>query len=373
VDLTLTDEQVALGSTVRELLDDTHPAPRVAELADSPEGWDASVWPAIARMGLLGLSVPERLGGSGAGLVEEVILFEEAGAALLPGPLFSTVALALPALLESEHSAELVPPVVSGERRVSFAWADDSASAYLARAAATIMPAELDDRTGEAVLHGPKRWVMDAQCADWIVVAARTSRGAGLFLVDADGPGVAVQATGTMDGTRRMFTVTFDAVTGRSLVEPSQSWPVFGRIWRRGLLLAAAESVGICSRLLEVSAAHATAREQFGRPIGTYQAVSHVIADMYMHAELARSLCYWGAVEGDSGTSLVDVAVASAASSALPRAVRTAEQAIQIHGGIGMTWDSVLHRYLKRALQMSALDAPPELQRHQISRVVLDR
>jgi alkylation response protein AidB-like acyl-CoA dehydrogenase len=372
MDLTLTDEQFALREGIRACLRDTHPAARVAELADGDAGWDPEVWPTLAAMGLLGLSVPEALGGAGAGLVEEVILFEEAGAALLPGPLFSTVAVALPALLASSLANEFVPQVVSGERRIAVAWADEGRTPALAKAATTTLPAELDETTGIATLTGSKHWVADLQCATTILVAARAESGAGLFLLERDDPGVRWEPVDSLDRTRRMYTLTLDGARARSLVDPSRSWPVFGAMWRRGLLLAAAEAVGISARLIEISSGYASAREQFGRPIGTYQGISHQVADMYMHAELGRSLCLWGALEADAGTSSVDVAVAAAASVAFPNAVDAAERAIQIHGGIGMTWESILHRYFKRSLQLSSLDSAPELQRHQISRILLD-
>jgi alkylation response protein AidB-like acyl-CoA dehydrogenase len=372
MDLIFTDEQTALRDAVNGLLMSTHPLERVSALADGTRGWDPAIWKHLAQMGLLGLSVPEALGGSGAGLVEEVVLFEQAGASLLPGPLFPTVALALPALLASPLAAETVPAVVSGERRASFAWIEDGQAPYLARAAMSALQAELDEPTGTAVLRGSKTWVMDAASVDWLVVAGRTARGAGLFLVETADSSVSLKAAEGIDGTRRLFQVTFDGTQGRSLVDPAQSRPVFAAVWRRGLLLAAAEAVGIGSRLVGLSADHARTREQFGRPIGTYQAVSHAIADMYMNVELARSLCIWGALEAEAGSRTVDLAVAAAASVALPGAVAAAERALQVHGGLGMTWESPIHRFLKRSLQLATLDAPPELQRHQIARVLLD-
>jgi alkylation response protein AidB-like acyl-CoA dehydrogenase len=363
VDLVLSGEQIALREVVRAMFDDTHPSARLAALADSEAGWDQTTWPVLVEMGLLGLSVPEEHGGAGAGLVEEAILFEEAGSALLPGPLFSTVALALPALLAGEHGRELVPEVVAGRRRVGFAWIDEGRVPYLSRAGETTLSARMRPASHSAVLNGVKKWVMDVECVDALVVAAKTEDGAGLFLVERSHPGLTWARVEGVDGTRRMSTVTLDSVPGVSLVDPSNSTLAFRRIWRRGALLAAAEAVGMARRLVAMSADYAGTREQFGRPIGTFQAVSHQIVNAHVHTELARSLCWWAAAAIDGADESADVAVAAAAARALPNATAAAELAIQVFGGVGMTWESNLHRYFRRALLMCTMDGPPASQR----------
>jgi alkylation response protein AidB-like acyl-CoA dehydrogenase len=284
-----TDEQESLRREARSFLAERFPPERVAELADSEAGWDPSSWQALAELGWLGVSVPEDHGGAGLGFLEEAVLLEELGRALYPGPYLSTVALALPAL----------PPELQGE-----------------------------------VASGGARWsaevdglVPDLGSVEWVVTEDGAVRAQGEVLE-------------TMDATRRLGRLSPDA----------ERRPLDGGIDRpRALAALAAEAVGVAQRALELAVEHARTRTQFGRPIGVYQAVSHALADTYAETELARSLAYWAAWCVEEDDPEAPVAAAAAKAFAADAAVTACERAIQVHGGIGFTWEHVLHRYYKRA------------------------
>jgi alkylation response protein AidB-like acyl-CoA dehydrogenase len=289
-----TDEQESLRREARAFLAQHAPAERVAELADSETGWDPDSWRRLAELGWLGVSVPEEHGGAGLGFVEEAVLLEELGRALYPGPYFSTVALALPAL-----TPELQAEVAAGEARWS---------------------AEVDGL------------VPDLGSVDWVVAEDAAARAEGEMLE-------------TMDATRRLGRLAPDA----------ERRPLDGAIDRpRALAALAVEAVGVARRALELGIEHARSRTQFGRPIGVYQAVSHALADTYAETELARSLAYWAAWCVEEDDPEAPVAAAAAKAFAADAAVAACERAIQVHGGIGFTWEHILHRYYKRAQWIEA-------------------
>ncbi len=301
-----TPEQEELRRQARTYLAERFPAKRVAQLADSEEGWDPASWGELAELGWLGVSVAEEDGGAGLGFLEEAVLLEELGRALYPGPYFSTVALALPALPADERRR-----VAAGEARWS---------------------AEVDGL------------VPDLALVDRVV----TDEGAAA----AEG-----QTLETMDSTRRL---------GR--LAPGQRDPLPGGVDRPRLRAALAlEAVGIAQRALEYGVEHAKERQQFGKSIGVYQAVSHSLVDSFMAAELSRSLAYWAAwcvAEGDPEAA---VAAAAAKSYASEAAVSACERSIQVLGGIGFTWEHPLHRYYKRAQWIQAFDGFPGAQRAEIA------
>jgi alkylation response protein AidB-like acyl-CoA dehydrogenase len=290
VQFAFTPEQETLRREARAFLAERYPAERVAELADSDIGWDPASWRELAELGWLGVSVAEEHGGTGLGFLEEAVLLEELGRALYPGPYFSTVALALPAL-----PAELQAEVAAGETRWS---------------------AEVDGL------------VPDLGSVDWVVADGAAVRAEGEVLE-------------TMDSTRRL---------GRLAADAERRPLAAGAIDRPRVLAALAlEAVGVAQRALELGVEHAKTRTQFGKPIGTYQAVSHALANTYVEIELARSLSYWAAWCVAEDDPEAPVAAAAAKSFAAAAAVAACERAIQVHGGIGFTWEHVLHRYYKRA------------------------
>jgi alkylation response protein AidB-like acyl-CoA dehydrogenase len=317
MDFSFTAEQQELRSQARDYLADRFPAERVAELADSEEGWDPESWRELAELGWLGVSIPEEQGGAGLGFVEEALLFEELGRALYPGPYFSTVGLALPAL-----GADELADVAAGRTRWS---------------------ASLDGAV-----------VPDLGIVDRVVVLE-------------DGDAQAVPARGevleTMDPTRRL---------GR--LEPQEGTPLSGDVSGlrpRALSAVAAEALGIGDRALELGVEHARTREQFGRPIGVYQAVSHKLADTYVETQLARSLTYWAAWCVAEEDAQAPLAAAAAKAYAADAAVAACERSIQVLGGIGFTWEHVLHRYYKRAQWIQAFGGFAAAQRSEVAETLL--
>jgi alkylation response protein AidB-like acyl-CoA dehydrogenase len=317
MDFAFTDEQEQLRAQARSYLAERFPSERVAELADSEAGWDPSSWRELAEMGWLGVSVPEEHGGAGLGFVEEAILLEELGRALYPGPYLSTVGLALPAL-----GPEELAPVVSGEERWS---------------------ASLDGSL-----------VPDLGIVDRVVVVE-------------NGDTRAVPARGevleTVDSTRRL---------GR--LKPENGTPLAGDaslLRPRALAALAAEAVGVGERALELGIEHAKTREQFGRPIGVYQAVSHKLADSYVETQLARSLAYWAAWCVAEDDPQAEVAAAAAKAYAAEAAVAACERSIQVLGGIGFTWEHMLHRYYKRAQWIQTFGGAAAAHRAQVAEALL--
>src|SRR5438132_5521909 len=320
MDFSFTDEQEQLRREARTFLADRYPFERVAELADSEQGWDPGSWAELAGLGWIGVSVPEDAGGAGLGFLDEAVLFEELGRALYPGPYFSTVALALP-----ELPAELQREVVSGDVRWS---------------------ASLDGSL-----------VPDLALVDRVLVA----RDGKLVAVSAEG-----EALETMDSTRRLGRLAAsgagDEVGDASALE---------RMRVRAFAALALEAVGIAARALELSVEHAKTREQFGKPIGIYQAISHKLSDSYAYTELARSLAYWAAWCVAEQDDEVPVAAAAAKSYAADVAVTVCEYSIQAHGGIGFTWEHPLHRYYKRAEWIQSYGGFPGAQRAEIADAIL--
>jgi alkylation response protein AidB-like acyl-CoA dehydrogenase len=321
MDFSFTEEQELLRRQAREYLESRFPAERVVELAESPVGWDPASWRELAELGWLGVSVPEELGGAGLGFLEEAVIFEELGRALYPGPYFSTVALALPALPAGLHAQ-----VAAGQARWS---------------------ASLDGSL-----------VPDLGAVDRVLVA-REGR---LWAVPARG-----ELLATKDATRRLGRL-HDADGGED-VGPDDALED-ARL--RARVALALEAVGVASRALELGVTHAARREQFGRPIGVYQAVSHALADTYVETEQARSLAYWAAWCVAEGDEQAPVAAAAAKAAAAEAAVAACERSIQVHGGIGFTWEHVLHRLYKRAQWIDAFDGSARAQRAAVARALLD-
>lgn len=364
MDFAFSDEQNMLRDQARAFLADRYGLERVAELADSDEGWDAPSWRAIAELGWTGLSIPEDQGGSGMGFIDEAVLFEELGRALYPGPYFATIALALPALT---GASEELAAIAAGERAATFAWAEPSTRTSLVDVDAITTKAE--QTNGSWTVTGEKYLVPDATAADLFVVTARGNDGPALFLVGKDD--VTVATDSTMDATRRLSTISFAGVPAERLVEPDGTAGVLAAIRDRAYAALALEAAGIGSFAVESSIAHVSERKQFDKPIGTYQAVSHQVANSYMEVELARSLAYWAAWCVDTNDDQRPVAAAAAKAAAADAAVDACERAIQVHGGIGFTWEHPLHRFYKRAQWIQSFDGYPSTQRALLARELL--
>ena len=365
MDFSFSPEQEALRAQARSFLEKRFPAPRVAELASSEEGWDPRSWPEIAQLGWTGASIPEVHGGAGQSFLEEAIVFEELGRALYPGPYFATIGLALPSLA---CAPDLLPRVASGALTATFASREPGSPSSGPGAVTT----EARCVDGRWRLRGEKHLVPDAGCVDAFVVEARGPDGVGLFLVERRDGRPRVQVLDTIDSTRRLGRLTLDDDEATLLAAPPAAAEVIARTRRRALTALALEAVGIGSQALALGVAHAKSRQQFGKPIGAYQAVSHKLADTYVEVELARSLAYWAAWCIAEGDPQADIAAPAAKAHAAEAAVAACERAIQVHGGMGFTWDHPLHRYYKRALWIESFDRSGAAHRAEIAHALLD-
>ncbi len=371
MDFAFSPEQELLRASAREFLADRFPVERVAALADSDAGWDPASWAELTELGWLGLSVGEEAGGSDSGFLDEAVLLEETGYALYPGPFFSTVALALPALEAGyrEHPEPLAA-VLAGTRTASLGWEELGG------------PRRLDDADGVQTaatwtagswhLTGRLVHVPDLTVVDDVVVPARTEEGVALFAVDVATHRGAVIARSTTDRTRRLGDLHLSGTPADLLVAPGDAEPVLALTRLRAGAAAACEAVGVGQRALDLTAGYVTQRQQFGRVIGTYQAVSHRAANIYVAVQLARSLAYWAAWCVEQADPQARQACAAAKSAAAEAAVFACENAIQAHGGMGFTWEHPLHRLYKRAQWLDAYDGFGPAHRAEIAAALLD-
>ena len=359
MDFSFSPEQDQLRAQARSFLEKRYPLARLAEIAASEDGWDRASWPELARLGWTGASIPEAQGGAGMSFVEEAIVFEELGRALYSGPYFSTIALALPALA---CAPDLLAQVASGAFTATLA----SAAANTSGTAVEVR--RLGDRW---LLRGEANLVPDAGWVDALVVQARGPDGIGLYIAKRHDARPDVKVLDTVDATRRLARVTFEDDDARLLAAPPAAAKIIAGTRRRALTALALEGVGVASQALALGVEHAKSREQFGRPIGAYQAVSHKLADTYVETELARSLAYWAAwcIAEDDGEA--ELAASAAKTYAAEAAVAACERAIQVHGGMGFTWDHPLHRYYKRALWIESFDRSGAAHRADIAQVLL--
>jgi alkylation response protein AidB-like acyl-CoA dehydrogenase len=361
VDFAFSEEQEMLRQQARSFIADKLPPDRIAALTDSDERWDEKSWREMAELGWIGLSAPEEAGGAGMTFLDEAVLFEELGYGLYPGPYFSTVALALPAL---EAAPDVLTSVVSGEAAATLAWAEPDGATSLTGNEFSV---RARDSGGSWTLHGTKHLVPDLTSASLVVVAASSDGGPGLWAVDAPQGAVTLA---TMDPTRPFARIEFDGAPATVLVPPGEAADVIETIRVRALAALALEAVGVAQKVLELARDHAKERKQFDRPIGVYQAVAHKIADTYVECELARSLAYWAAwcVAEQEQAALAAPAAKSFAAEA---AVSACENCIQVHGGIGFTWEHPAHRYYKRAQWIQAFEGYPSRQRARVADHVL--
>jgi alkylation response protein AidB-like acyl-CoA dehydrogenase len=360
------DEQEELRRSVRRFFEDKSPEPEVRRLMDESEGYDPAVWTQMAQqLGLQGLAIPEEYGGSGFTYIELVVVLEEMGRALLCAPYFSTVALAANALLCSGDDAarkRYLPAIASGESIATLALTEDSGKwdeGSVAMAAT---------RSGDGyLLSGTKNFVIDGHLADLILVVARTDAGVSLFAVAGDADGLTREALPTMDQTRKQAKLDFASTPARLIGVDGQGWPIIAKTLDLAAVAIAAEQVGGAQKVLEMSVDYAKMRVQFGRPIGSFQAVKHKCADMLLEVESAKSAAYyagWAAAEDNDELP----AVASLAKAYCSEAYfHAATENIQIHGGIGFTWEHPAHLYFKRAKTMELYLGDPTYHRELIA------
>ncbi len=380
MDFGFSQEQELLRQTARSFLEKECPTSFVRRMMDDPAGTTPELWRKLAELGWLGLIYPEAWGGSGLGLVDLTVVLEEMGRAVMPGPFFSTVLLGGAAILAAGSDAQRaawLPRIAAGEARATLALLEESARWDAGGVGLAARPA----RGGGFVLSGTKLFVPDGHTADVLVVAARTARparddpehGVTLFLVPADARGVTATALPTMDQTRKLAEVTLtrvavgpDAVLGAV----HRGWPVLARLLDRAAVALCAEMCGGAQQVLDLCTAYAKVRVAFGRPIGAYQAIKHRCADMLVAIENAKSITYYAAWAADRDAPDAPLAASMAKAYVSDAARKVAGDGIQIHGGIGFTWEHDLHLYFKRAKGSEVTFGDATLHRERVARLL---
>ncbi len=348
MNFTFTEEQEELRRQVRRFLEEKSPISEVRRLMETDDGYDKSVWDQMAgQLGLTALIIPEEYGGAGFGYVELTVVLEEMGAALLCAPFYSTVALATNALLlsgDEQAKKDLLPGIASGETIATFAYVEDSGRW-------DIDGVELVASNGSNgwTLNGSKMFVVDGNTASSIIVAAKTPKGVSLFAVNGDADGLTRTRLTTMDMTRKQSKLEFSATPARLVGEDGAAADVISKTLDRAAIALAAEQVGGAQKCLDMAVEYAKNRIQFGRPIGSFQAIKHKCADMLMEVESARSAAYYGGWALADDSDEVPVVASLAKSYCSEAYFHAAAENIQIHGGVGFTWEHDAHLYFKRA------------------------
>ena len=355
------EDQELLRDTARKFLDSECPTTFVRKMMADETAHSTELWKKIAQLGWLGIIVPEEYGGSGGNFLDLVVILEEMGKSLLPGPFFATVLLGSTAVLAGGSAAQkaaLLPTVAAGNLLLTLAVAEPSG-----RYDAAGVTLAATSKGSDFVLSGEKLFVQDAHVADQLVVAARTGQGSSpqdgitLFLVDAKAPGVRISQLKTVDMTRRQCHVAFQdvAVAGSQVLgEVGKGWPIVRRVLDQAMAGLCVEIVGTAQKALDIAVAYAKERVQFGKPIGSFQAVKHKCVDMMVQVENARSLTYYAAWTVDENVPEVGQAVPMAKAYCSDMAKTVTSEAIQVHGGIGFTWEHDMHLFYRRGLAAEA-------------------
>jgi alkylation response protein AidB-like acyl-CoA dehydrogenase len=370
------EDQELLRNAAREFLARECPMPYVRRMMDDARGFEDTQWSKMAELGWLGLAVPEAHGGAGLGFVDLVVLLEEMGRVVLPGPFFSTAVVAAPTLAEAASpalQAEWLPKIAAGRARGTLALLERSARWDAAGIALEARP-----EGGGFRLSGTKLFVPDAHTADFLLVAARTpgsagSEGLSLLLVDAADPGVRTTPLQTMDQTRKLCEVDLRNVAvprSRVVGDPGQGAVILDQVTSRARAGLAAEMCGGAARVLELCVEYAKVREQFGRPIGSFQAIQHKCANMLVEIESARSAAYYAAWTVGSSAPDAPLAAAMAKAYASDAYGHVAAEGIQIHGGIGFTWEHDMHIFFKRARGSAASFGDAATNREVVARLI---
>jgi alkylation response protein AidB-like acyl-CoA dehydrogenase len=346
------DEQKQMRDEARKFLSEKCPSKAVRAVLDGNEPYDRALWKGLAEMGFLGVAIPEEFGGAGAGHLELCVIAEEMGRALAPVPFSSTVYLAAEALLIAGSQAQKqkwLPKIASGEAIGTLALFEGKGSPS---------PQAIKLSAAGGTLNGVKEPVPDGAIADLAIVAARTGSSGrdsdiSLFLVDVKGggveAGVSVKALTNVDPTRGQAELIFKDCKAEPLGAPGEGWGIISQVLDRAAVLIAFEQIGGSDRALEMGRDYALDRIAFGRPIGSFQAVKHMLADMYVSATLARSNCYYGAWALSTNAGELPEAAAAARISATQAFQHCSKNNIQVHGGMGFTWEFDCHLYYRRA------------------------
>jgi alkylation response protein AidB-like acyl-CoA dehydrogenase len=370
MDFAFTSDQTLLKNSARAFLDEHCKSAAVRLLWDDPRGASEAMWKEMAQLGWLGLSLPEEHGGSGLGMVESALLLEELGRAAYPGPFWPTM-LAAHAIARAGSDTQKkrwLGAIATGDARATLALLDAdldwSPDAIATRAERT--------PTGWQ-LSGLKRYVAWGHVADVLLVPARAPEGVTLFLVDPSAPGLGWSPIMAMDPGTRWAHLTLDRVPVRAedaLGAAGAAAPLLLGLLRRGAVGAAAEMLGAARRCLDMAVGYAKVREQFGQPIGSFQAIRHKCAEMLLETENSHAAVYYAAWALDAGAEDAEAAASVAKSYVGDASRKVCGEAIQVHGGIGFTWEYDLHMYFKRAKALEAQYGDAEFHRELLLRLV---
>lgn len=354
----LNESQEFLRNSARKFFTGECPIAEVRRLLETETAFDASLWAKLAEQGYTGIIFPEEFGGVGLGIVELILLMEEAGRALLPGPFFSTVVFAgsvLDAVATKEQKKKYLAPICRGEARATVAFLEAEGSWD---------PADVHLTAINGKFKGEKLFVPDAAVANWMIVVARN----GVFLVDSKESGVRVEPMLGIDLARKLYSVQFDNAPAEKLGEATG----LSRALDVATAALVAEMLGGMQRTLDLTVEYAKTRKQFGKPIGIFQAVQHQCADMYLETESTRSAVYYAAwaLQERAPDAAAAVSIAKLYASEASRAV--GNRGIQVHGGMGFTWENDLHLYYRRAKASETTLGDATFHRERLARLAID-
>jgi alkylation response protein AidB-like acyl-CoA dehydrogenase len=350
--LVVTEEQRELRDALRRFFADRSPSAEVRRLMETAEGYDPKVWAQMAeQLGLQGLAIAEEHGGAGFGVRELAVVFEEMGRAVVCAPFLSTI-IAAAALEAGEGGHDLLPGIADGSAIATLAVAEDG----------SWDPGDVKAVFRDGAVSGSKDFVLDGHIADVVLVAARDGDGVGLYAVEDVSRLVRTPAV-TLDQTRKLARIEFDAVPARKV----GGREALLRALDVAAVALAAEQLGGAQRTLDMTVEYVKVRHQFGRPIGAFQAVKHRCADMFVLVESARSAVLNAAAAADESPEELPAAAALAKAYCSDAYFHTAGEAIQLHGGIGFTWEHDAHLYFKRAQGSRQLFGAPDRHRERLA------
>ena len=366
MDFALDEDQVALQSVLREFLTDRSPEAAVRAQLEDTAGYDRDLWDLMAgQLGVCGMAIPEEYGGAGFSFLELGLVLEELGRSLTVSPFFASCVMAAQLLLAVDDESarkDYLPGIAAGSLIASVALAEDSGS-WRPEDVTT----RAEERDGAWRLTGHKSYVLDGAVADLLLVIARTDDGAAVFAVDATAEGLAREPLPTMDQTRKQARVAFDGTPARPLGTVGGAQAALATMLDRSAIALAADALGGTGKVLEMSVEYAKIREQFGRPIGSFQAIKHKCASMLVDLESSRSAVYyalWAVSAGEPDERTVAPLVKAYC---VDTYLHAAGENIQIHGGIGFTWEHPAHLYLKRAKSSQVLLGDSDFHRQQLA------
>lgn len=354
MDLDFTEEQDMLRNSARDFLSTECDKAMVRQIEESEEGYSPEMWRKMAELGWQGLLIPEEYDGMGMGLMDLVVIFEEIGHNVLPSPFLATVALGTPHIVEAgteEQKKDILPRVTSGEAILTLALTEPSVG-Y----AADCVELKAEAQGDSFVLNGTKLFVEFASASDYMVVVARTRSGGDpedgitLFLVDSNSPGIEIEPFATT-GMDKQCEVVFDNVSvpkGNIIGELDKGWPVVAKTLEKATVAKCAEMLGGMQAVLDMSVAYAKERVQYGRPIGSFQAIQHMLADMYLRVDMSKNILYQAAWMVSEGLPAAEkVAIAKGWCNEAYKKVT--EDGVQVHGAIGTTRDHDMGLYYRRS------------------------